>query len=244
MKTLLMIISTLCLVASCDAPQRTRAPVEYISGNGAQTQGMGNAFLGTNGVTSGSTTGVPTTGSPDTSPGFENCDLTQKYQTIDIGFFGICRSTQDETTIKFRPSLTIQAPSPRVCLIPTYRDANGSSTYIGNPQCTFTTSNVVVQGKLYKDRSDFQNYPLNGVIVMREPLLAEYISCMHGYVNWPGNACTGGATSRYCSNWPNVCPYGARTNPQCDIEARNYMAGLCNGFKTKYGNAYIDISLR
>jgi hypothetical protein len=208
--------------------------------------------LSTGGTTSGSLTNTPapgttpatgtTTTTTTNTPGFESCDLTHKYQTPDIGWFGICQSTQDETLFKFRPSVT--STSIRTCLIPTYKDANGSSTYIGNPQCTYTTSNQIVQGKLYKDRSGFSNYPLNGVIVMKEPLLPEYINCMHAYVNWPSNVCPSGGANPYCAYWLPRCPYGSKSNAQCDAEGRSYMGNICTSFKTKYGNSYVDIGTR
>lgn len=243
MKNYILFLPLLMLFVGCDAPQRTRAPSTYITGY--TNSGTQPGYPGTNPVTNPSTPTTPTTPGTTppvaTTPGFESCDLTHKYQTADVGWFGICQSKQDETLFKFRPSLT--STSIRTCLIPTYRDASGASTYIGNPQCTFTTSNVVVDGKLYKDRSGFSGYPINGVIVMREPLLPEYISCMHGYVNWPSNACSTGNNS-YCSYWKSVCPYGGRTGGACDSEARNYMANICNTFKTKYPNAYVDISVK
>lgn len=241
MKNMLLLIPLLVVLTGCDAPQRTRAPSTWINGeslgNTNQTGGTltpGNQQTG--GTGSGGSTSVTTT------PGFESCDLSQKYHTIDIGYFGVCQSTQDEKQIKFNPSLTSQ--SIRTCLIPTYKEANGSSTYIGQPQCTYTTSNQVVSGQLYKDRPGFSTYPLNGLIVMKEPLLPEYINCMQGYVNWPRNVCPNGGTTSYCAYWLPRCPYGGRSNQSCDAEARNYMTNICTQFKTKYSNSYIDIRLK
>jgi hypothetical protein len=240
------LLTILCLISACDAPQRTRAPVNYITGNNLGDNSFSNTTSGANGTvntgsSSGTTSGITTgTGTNNSSPGFENCDLSDKYHTIDIGFFGICQSTLDETIFKFRASIT--SNTVKTCIIPTYKDGNGASTYIGNPQCTFTTSNQIIQGRLYKDRQGFSNYTLNGVIVLKQPLIPEYISCMHGYVNWPGNACPQGANgSPYCAYWLPRCPYGARSNPGCDNEGRNYMGTICNSFKTKYTNSYLDI---
>lgn len=238
MKNLLLLIPLLVLITGCDAPQRTRImstePYKDPLGNNGNNVTPGNLTSG------GSSNGItPTTPS---TPGFENCDLTQKYHTIDIGYFGVCQSSQDETLIKFNPSLTSQ--SVRTCLIPTYKEANGSSTYIGQPQCTYTTSNQVVSGKLYKDRQGFSNYPLNGMIVMKEPLLPDYINCMQGYVNWPRNVCPNGATTSYCGYWLPRCPYGGQSGQACDMEAKNYMSNICTQFKSKYSNSYIDIRLK
>jgi hypothetical protein len=231
----------LALMAGCDAPQRTRAPVNYVSGSTYETGGSNPGTLLPGSVPEGgtTTTTITTNGTTSTSPGFETCDLSPKYHTIDVGLFGICQSTQDETLFKFKP--TLSSEMIRVCLIPTYKDSTGASTYIGNPQCTLTTSQQVVQGRLYKDRPGFSSYPLNGVIVMKEPLLPEYIGCMQGYVNYPKNACPNGASNAYCAYWMPRCPYGAQSNTNCDVEARNYMAKICTDFKTKYANSYLDI---
>ena len=242
MKKILLFIPLLTLLVGCDAPQRTRAPSTWVNGQNYQDKTgdvpTGNLNGGANGGGSGGVTNPPVT----TTPGFESCDLTQKYHTIDIGYFGVCQSTQDEKQVKFNPSLTSQ--SVRTCLIPTYKESNGSSTYIGQPQCTYTTSNQVISGQLYKDRPGFSNYPLNGMIVMKEPLLPEYINCMQGYVNWPRNVCPNGATTSYCAYWLPRCPYGGQSNQGCDAEGKNYMANICTAFKTKYSNSYIDIRLK
>lgn len=235
-------LSLLTFLVGCDAPQRTRAPAEYITGSGfgsASTTGgfnptpqtippTTNTTGGSNGVTQG--------------PGFESCDLSDKYQTIDIGFFGLCQSTQNETLFRFKTSLSHQ--SVRICLIPTYKDSSGSSTYVGNPQCTLTSSGQVVSGQLYKDRAGFSSYQINGVIVMKEPLLPEYFQCMQAYVNWPINLCANGQNAQYCAYWGPRCHNGGPTNQVCDNEARNFMSVTCNNFKSKYSNSYIDIRTR
>lgn len=242
MKNFLLLLPLLQLLVSCDSPQRTRAPNNYITGNGYNYPGTTTGYTGYNPTQPTLPGQMPTDPTTSVTPGFETCDLTQKYQTTDIGWFGICQSRQDETHFKFRPSAT--STSIRTCLIPTYRDAAGASTYIGNPQCTYTTSNVVVDGRLYKDRSGFTGYPINGVIVMKEPLLPEYIACMHAYVNWPANVCPNGVTSNYCATWLPRCPQGGRSNAACDTEARNYMGFVCNSFKQKYPNSYVDIATK
>lgn len=240
MKKIFILLPLFILVASCDAPQRTRffntekSPLgdtdEAVPAGATQST---SGSLGTSGSGSGSNTA--------NTPGFESCDLTQKYHSVSTGYFGVCQSTQDEKQIKFSPSLTSQ--QERICLIPTYKESNGSSTYIGNPQCTLTTSNQVISGQLYKDRPGFSNHPLNGVMVMKEGLVPEYMACMQGYVNWPRNRCSG-TNDSYCAYWVPSCPYGAQSNAQCDAEGKNYMAYLCNAFKSKYSNAYVDVRLK
>lgn len=244
MKKIVILISLLALAVGCDAPQRTRAPGTYVNGNSLNNTTNASGSFNSSGSNSGSgnTTGSTNTGGTSSTPGFENCDLSNKYQSIDVGFFGICQSTQDETQLKFQTSLS--STSVRICMIPTYKDSSGSSTWIGQPQCTYTTAGQAVSGKLYKDRQGFTTYPLNGVIVMKEPLLPEYFNCMQAYVNWPSNVCPQGPTNSYCAYWIPRCPYKSQTNAQCDQEGRNYMASVCNQFKSQYSNSYSDIRLK
>ncbi len=243
MKLRLMTPLLLLTLMGCDAPQRGRAPNTFVNGTTLQNFGGvgGPGFTSTTGGTIVPTIDTGTTG-VTSRPGFQNCDLGDRFSTVDIGSFGICQSTVEETSFLFRT--TNAQTSVRTCLIPTYKDSAGSSTYIGNPQCALTSANQIVSGRLYKDRQGFTGYPLNGVIVMKEPLLPEYIGCMQGYTNWPVNLCPSGPTNGYCATWISRCPGGARTNPYCDVEAKSYMRTICENFKTKYPNGYVDIRTR
>jgi len=220
----------LFILSSCDAPQRTNLTPA------AQTLSNSNNL------------GVPTSGqSPSGSQlpveaGFETCDFSPKYSTIESGPFSLCQNQSDETSIKFKGTLT--SVSSRLCLIPSYKDAGGSSTYIGQPQCLYVEANKLVSGKLYKTRTGFSSYPLNAVIVMREALMPEYFRCADAYNAWPSVLCSGSGNSQYCNYWVPRCPSGARSNAACDGEAKNYMNQICTSFKTKYSAAYTDIRLK
>lgn len=251
MKNILFSTLLLGLIAGCDAPQRTRAPRSFENLNGAIGPN-GQPISGTTvpgginyeqpGALGGAATTGTTSGTTGTAPdsNFPSCDLTSKYHTVDVGYFGLCQSTVSESLFKVKFT---QTTTTRNCLLPLYKDAAGSSTYIGQPQCTAVNqADQVISGTLYKNRSGFESYPLNGVIVMKEPLLPEYFSCMHAYIKWLPQACPQGPnTSNYCYQWMPMCPYGAKTNATCDQGARAYMAQICNAFKSKYSNAYIDI---
>ncbi len=239
MKKSLIFFSLLTLLIGCDAPQRTRAPQSWVNSGSLQDPGNQSGTFNPSPST-GNQTGSTGSGVND---GWQNCDLSNKYQTIDIGWFGLCQSTQDESLIRFKPSLT--SSSTRVCLIPTYKAADNSSTYLGQPQCTYTTAGTVVTGKLYKDRAGFSDRPINGVIVMKEPLLPEYFNCMQGYLNWPANVCPYGPSSNNnCAYAFTQCPAGARTSAFCASEATNYMNQICTRFKSTYSNSYLDIRLK
>lgn len=242
MKKLFLSIFFITLLSGCDAPQRGRLPMKTDTLKDAVDAGTSNAISynpGSLGSNTSTTKAETSTGTADTN--FPSCDLSSKYHTIDIGYFGLCQSTLNETLFKVKFSMA--TTSTRNCLIPLYKDANGSSTYIGQPQCTMVNeSDAIIQGSLYKNRSGLESHPLNGIIVMKEQLLPEYFACMHAYINWLPQACPNGAySSQYCTYWMPRCPYGAKSNYACDQAAKGYMADMCNGFKSKYSNSYIDI---
>lgn len=220
----ILALSVFALVG-CDAPTRTRLQPAYSnSGNNLSTGGSSSGTGTTTGWSSGGTTGS-TTGSNNNLPsGFENCTFATQGYSAGLGYVGACQSTLDETLIAVKPALTDTVT--RTCLIPTYKDAGGSSSYIGQPQCTYTTQNTVVQGQLLKNRTGFSNYTLNGMMIMKESSLTAYFNCMDAYIKYVSQA----------------CPMGAQTNATCDQYARNYMSQLCTTFKSQH--SYIDMRLK
>lgn len=215
-----LILSFMVLLAGCDTPTRSRFPTSSSSSLGTPTTGSG--FTSS---TSGSASGGTTTGGATSDPGFEYCNLTNRSATADLGSVGICKSSLDETQIRFVSNMT--NTTSRTCLIPTYKDQYGSSTYLGDPQCTYTQSEQVYTGRLYKNRSGFTNYAINGVMVMREGLLPEYFQCMDAYQQY---------INYYCPANQTYAP--------CVQGATNYRNSICNNFKQKYPNNYLDLNLR
>lgn len=245
---LLSLLSAFFLTGCMEAPMRYRPPTSPLTdpSSGGST---GNPLTGTtsgteSGSTAGSANGGSTSGSSGNSaPGFESCDLTYKHHTVDIGHFGLCQNKYDPTSIRVRFSQT--STSVRVCLVPTFKDATGSSTYIGEPQCTLVkNSGETISGRILNNRPGYQDKPINGVMVMKEPLLAGYIGCMHSVTNWPVNLCPKGAqTNTTCYNYYAQCPAGATSNQWCYNEAIKYKNAVCNDFKDRYSNSYADIRL-
>lgn len=223
MKKFLLMSALLITAVSCDAPQRTRmgATSEAYTGNSP------NSPTGplTDVSNPGGTTGTqPTT----TAPGFTSCNMayTLDRTTDDLGQIAICQSSLDEKVIQFKSSQN--NTSARVCLIATYKDSSGASTYITvQPQCTYTDAGKLYSGSLVKNRSGFEGYPLNGVMIMKENLLVEYYQCMDAYTKY---------ISAYCPNSPN--------HPQCVAGANAQRAYICNTFKAKYPKHYLDIRLK
>lgn len=242
MKTLYASLLLLLLATACDSPQRNRMASTVNTGNGfTQPTGTGSnpwSTGSTNGSTGGGTTGGVNT--PAKPPGFENCDISAKYYAAGINYMGICQSTIDETSVAVNSTV---ADSARTCMIPTFKDPNGSSTYLGGPQCYTPQANVVSMGQLPKTRVGFTDRVLNGVMIIKEASITAYYRCMDFYTNFPGNQCPNGAnTSGYCSQMYQQCPNGANTNSYCAQQARNYMTIECNNFKSNH--PYIDIRLK
>ncbi len=204
------------IVVGCDTPTRSRFPSTSTSNN-QTAPGLVPITPVVPGEPIPGTPGAPTT------PGFENCNLTKSNTTADLGSIGICKSTQDETQIRFVSSQT--DTQNRICIIPTYKDGTGSSTYLGDPQCTYTEAERIFTGRLYKNRPGMSGYPLTGVMIMREQLLVEYFGCMDAYAKF---------VAYYCPQNPNYCAQ----------QAAAYRNQVCTQFKTKYPNNYLDIYIR
>lgn len=241
MKTLCASVLLLLLATACDSPQRNRLASAVNTGNGLgqPTGTTSNPWgTGTTGNMGGGTTGGA--GTPAKPPGFENCDITAKYYAAGINYMGICQSTLDETSVAVHSTV---ADSARTCMIPTFKDGSGSSTYLGGPQCYTPQAGVVSIGQLPKTRVGFTDRVLNGVMIIKEASITAYYKCMDFYINFPGNQCPNGpSTNAYCSQTYQQCPNGANTNSYCAQQARNYMAVDCNNFKANH--AYLDIRLK
>lgn len=225
MKLLLLTLPLMLLMVSCDSPQRTRLGTTINTGNGLGAPGSSSNPWGTGSNTGSGDTGTNTgSGSNPVKPaGFENCDLSAKYYAAGVNYIGLCQSTLDETSIAVNPTVS---DTNRTCLIPTYKDSTGSSTYLGQPQCFAPQAGVVTMGKLFKSRPGFTHNPISGVMVMKEVSLSGYYTCMNAYVNF---------------THPQ-CPYGGKTNAYCDSLAKAHMAAICNNFKADH--PYIDICVK
>lgn len=228
----------LLILMSCEAPQRTRLQSAYDKMTNPYTNEYGSGS-----AESGSFNPDPNKDSTPVASEYAHCDYSYRYHTIDIGHFAICQSRTDETKFKFKTQMANR--NIQVCLIPTYRDAAGGSTYLGKPQCAYTEAGRDYEGRLYKDRSGFSGYNITGVIVLKYGLHEAYFSCMNASLNWPANVCAYGPnTSASCSQLYYTCPSGSATNANCAAQANGHMSQVCEQFKSTYRNSYVDISTR
>lgn len=244
MKNLFALTMMNLILVGCDAPQRTRNGIYNSGSEGFMANSSGSSGSGSSGgwwEAGNSSGGTSSSGSSSggLGVGFESCDFSNSAYASTIGHTGLCQSSLDETIVKIKTSIGDSAA--KNCLIPTYKDGAGSSTYLGQPQCFFPQENVVTQGKLYKNRNGtfgtgvaFVNLPLNGLMIMKEASLPAYFNCMNAIPNFRDIR----------------CPYHASTAPyyingtliSCSVLANSYMNTVCNDFKVVH--PYIDIRLK
>jgi hypothetical protein len=224
MKHAILTISTLLLLAACDAPQSTRLVTAASTGNAVTAP------------TTNLTDTTVTTPTATAEAGFETCDYSKIGTSSSLGTYGVCQSTLDETIVKVKAS--VSDSTVRTCLIATYKDSSGSSLYLSiTPQCFYPSAGTAVKGRLYKDRSGFEGYSLNGMIIIKErssssasttDALLGYYSCMDAYVNYKSV----------------VCPYGYQQSTYCATLANAYRTNVCTSFKSTFSTSYIDIRLK
>jgi hypothetical protein len=221
-------------LVACDVPSQRRQLIKSGSSNVANP----NEISGQNNFNSGNTT----VNSATNGTGFENCSLAPKGSTISLGSIGVCQNSLDQTQIKFQSSTSDS--SMRTCLIPTYKQADGSSLYLSSqPQCTLTEANKIYTGKLLINRSGFENYQMNGVIVMKENIMPSYYECMNAYAFYTQNRnCTYEQDYQVCRQQLAYYPNSHQTC--CQRQAQNYQTLVCNTFKSNFGSQYLDIRLR
>jgi len=254
MNKFLVAMLLLSMATACDTPQRNRLPSTIYNSDGLNqpTQVNGDNVWGTGtggsiGGNTGSTTGSNTNTTTTRPPGFENCDISAKYYVAGLNYMGICQSTLDETSVVVNSTVS---DSARTCMIPTFKNSAGSSTYLGQPQCFAPIAGQVSTGQLFKSREGyysanvlFTSLSLNGVMVMKENSLSAYFTCMDAIINFPASLCPNGPNSNpSCSQLYQQCPNGANSSQYCSQVANTDRNAKCNNFKADH--PYIDIRLK
>lgn len=219
MKFLILGILTLA-VSSCDAPSGGRARTSRLPASLSTSQVNGTNFSPEN---SANPTATATSGTTTSEPGFENCNLNSVQTVGTLGGVAICQSTLDETKIKVKFSTADQ--SVGTCFIPTHKNVDNTSLYIGMAQCTYHTANQILNGTLVKSRSGYANASLNGVMIMKQTSITDYFACMDAVPNFIANNCP-----------------GQPTPPACVQQAQLFMQSVCQYFVSR-GN-YIDKRLK
>lgn len=221
MKNRKFIVSVFFLVAlsGCDAPSGGRARSRLPASSISSIQSTNFSPTDTGNLNNGTPTPTPAANATP-EPGYSSCDLNNIRSSGSLGGVGICHSTIDETKIKVKFVTTDQTDG--TCFVPTHKNNDGTSIYIGVAQCTYHNTNQQLNGTLIKNRPGYSNASLNGVMIMKRSYLNDYFACMDAIPNFITNNCP--------SNTTNACY----------AQAQAFMGQLCLYFKNR-GN-YLDLS--
>lgn len=215
------ILCSLIILSGCDAPgggrARSRVPGSTAISN-IQNSGFSPSSTGT--LSDPNSTPTPTPAPGTTEPGYAACDLNNVRNSGTLGGVAICHSTVDETKIKVKFSTTDQTDG--TCFVPTHKNADGTSIYVGVAQCTYHTTGQLLNGTLVKNRQGYSSASLNGIMIMKKSYLNDYFACMDAIPNFITNNCPTSTTN------------------SCYAQAQSFMAQVCGYFKTR-GN-YLDLS--
>lgn len=237
-----LILVSLLTIAACDVPSAQRRQIFQTSGKPSEIKAPTNSLVPIPGTSAVGSIPTTPTSSATSSAGFETCALTPRFSNLAMGAMGFCQSTVDETQVKFQT--TDSDTTSRTCLIPTYKDSTGSSTYIGDPQCTYTQAGKIYLGRLFKNRPGFESYPLTGLMIMKETLLPGYIDCMQSFTFYTQNRnCTYETDYRACMQQYGMQSPNAHQTC-CRKQATNYQTLVCNTFKSNFANQYVDLRLK
>lgn len=105
-----------------------------------------------------------------------------KEDSKHLGSFTVCQHSTVETDIYVQLKTPLNS-GEQICVIPTYSYA-GSSYYIGRPRCRDDVKDSTKAYKIpvIKDRAGYSNYPVKGVMVMRDGENIKY------YYSFPFNS--------------------------------------------------------
>lgn len=169
MKKIIILLLMVSFFSGCNESTRDRRLAYATSGTTNASQYGANFTTTTSGgSTSTTVTPTPTSNIPsDASHCKWSTDGITGYerQSYHLGDYTLCQSKTDETKIYIQLK---NIPEKQVCIIPTSSNSS-SSVYIGEPRCLMITSNTAIYPvTLLKNRTNFTNYPLNSVMMMKD----------------------------------------------------------------------------
>lgn len=103
-----------------------------------------------------------------------SCPNLKTATATEIGEVSVCPSLSNELQLTYRPS--IGDTTTATCLIPTYIQADGRSTYLGEPVCVYHNAGALRQYTFVKTR--YLSSPVNGVMIMKQDIVASYFQCL------------------------------------------------------------------
>lgn len=230
MKKLLLFIS-LMILSACDAPQtRSNRPGDYSPNSTFDSTGSGSGVVVGQADDRG---GVPlvdkseesseneeSTNSTDNTPtvpdNIKHCKWSfdgsngYQYTSTLLGNFTVCKSSTTETDIYVQASTAIT--SERLCLFPATSN-NSKTVFIGEATCQFLPDpKKAYKFKLYKNRTNFQSYPITGVMMVFHKVYnfpypySRAMSAVEAYIDCSLQQDLYG-DSRYCQAFKSVGQY-------------------------------------
>jgi len=185
---ILFLLGLILSLPACLAPTQRRGTTQTNLANNSEISSNSSPFVsGTVVADNGTATPVATTTTDSmvtpnpTNLGFESCDFTNSMiynASNEIGSIRICKNTIDEK--KFRVKFDLRHNDYRVCFVPTYKDNNNNSAFLGSHKCTFNDDYQIREGLFEKNRIQTSQYPINGVMVMMEYRINSFFQCMDG----------------------------------------------------------------
>jgi len=222
MKITLFALMILLISNSCDAPQRTRNPYGVpLPASTSETEEVNNFSNNDSSQTQdpdGESIVPPTT--PAT--GLEDCNLNFQFYGGSIGYFGMCKNSQQQNKFKVKMAISVYEQSQGTCFVPINIQPNGSSYKLGIAECVTHQANMEYDMTLTTERAE----PINGVMVIKYLAVGPYMNCMNAKINF------------YNSATPN-CIY----DPSCVNAAENYAASICTQFVSTYSNYYKQVPM-
>lgn len=176
MKSSALFLIFLVLLTSCDQPRSRKDAYtsDNFKFNGSDGDGSGDDDDKGNG-------GLATE--------FSHCGTkTYTHSSPYLADYMLCKSSQDETKFYFRMSQS----GGTIWLIPMYKSSS-TSLYIGNPVSNYITPGATgSQYRLYKNRTGFESYTLNAVMILKDEKITfgypytgvwdnvqAFLQCMH-----------------------------------------------------------------
>lgn len=230
MKSILTITIITFMLASCDTPTRNR----YIDtgGTGINTSGTINPDTTVSGYTQGGiddniTTNTATNTNTTTEQGYESCNLTPQYYGGTMGYFGVCKHSNDDRGFKFKFSTrygcqggTNESTNCGNCFIPMHKKSSGGSYALGPAQCVHNDAGKEYYGTF----SIYLNQPVNAIMAIHRYAVDSFFQCMGAYQSYLNN-CSGGAS-----------------NPYCIQQASAYADSVCTSFENTHRQNYKQVS--
>jgi hypothetical protein len=156
---------------------------------------------------------------------FSGCDLNS-FQFSDFGGVAICQSNTQDTKFKVRFTRTNNGNG--TCIIPMNRNQSGGSEYIGIAQCMRHVSGEEVTGNVVKNRTNYESYNINSIMIMDFTTVQPFMICMHA------------ADDFYRDNCQNLNPYSLQL---CQQNAIHYKNSLCTQFVQANQGRFLQVDL-